>query len=381
MLIGIPGPTTSCRFFDLRQWTSMLRLPTVADIAARIRKDRQVLGATAYALDALVVLTFLGLIAIAFPRYVKARDGWREDEVKANLKVIQVALERYGTDHNGEYPLILYGGHPTDTFATTRSPLVSEFPGDVDWLLQHGYLQQYPQNPFRRGNKGPVRLQAKDFFPEEFQAEKDGNGMIVPRVNIWVRGGRGRAENRSQQWAERTIGGPEGDRMWEVTEGQRHPPFLIFDASPASHPVEYGLRSADANPDPKTLRAPPEVSQQVWPAVGNFYYYPSFTGIGNLGSFVSDSSGVDYTKPLKGTVTGYRLAGYGNFTNLGDDCYTWYGDFPDRSLNGIYRQFDQGDYISDACVFGGPDGRPDGVIAVERDLESSKPRGMINQDD
>jgi len=353
-------------------------MPTPAADPIPVSRRRPI-GPLGYALDALVLLVFLALIAVAFPQFVKARDGWQEDEVRANLKVIQVALERYATDHGGEYPLILYGGHPSDTFATSRAPEVSEFPGDVDWLMEAGYLEEYPQNPFRRGSREPVLLQAKDFFPAKFRYAKEYGNGDAPRVNIWGRGGTRGHQDRSRQWVHRTIGGPRGDRMWEVSEGQRHPQFLLFFGSSGSslHQGDYSLALAEANPDLRVLREPATMDQQTWPAVGNFYYYPLFTGLGNLGSFHFDDIENDFSNPMLGTVAGYKLAGYGGITTLGDDCYTWFGDLPDHSLNGDYEPFAQLG-MNDACMFTGPDGRPDGVVAIVTDPQTAKSRGDFN---
>gem|GEM_PF-1438056 len=372
------------RFRDPSETMSpMKRWPTVSDIAARIRKDRQVLGAFAYLIDALVLGLFVFVLALAIPNFVKAREKAKEDEVKANLKTIQVALERYATDHDGLYPLILYGGHPSDTFATSRAAEVSEFPGDVDWLMEAGYLEAYPQNPFRRGNKGPVRLQAKDFFPEEFRYAGLYSGRKMPRVNIWSRGGLRGHVDRSRQWAARLVGGFRGDCMWEVSEGQRHPPFLLFYPGPPLKPDLSGTELAliDANPSAEILTESSSLPQQVWPAVGNFYYYPLFTGIGNLGSFENDGSGPDYEMPIMGRVTGYKLAGYGGTLSVGQDSYNWYGDFGERSLGGDHEFFNPTIEMSLACVFSGPDGRWDGVIAVVQDPVEAGPSTGINQDD
>jgi prepilin-type N-terminal cleavage/methylation domain-containing protein len=111
-------------------------------------------------IELLVVIVIIGILAaMALPNFVKAREKAKEAEVKSNIHSIQIALERYAVDSGGEYPLILYGGDWTDTFTTYRSytefppidfPAYSPFPGDIDSLLQFGYLAQYPQNPFYR---------------------------------------------------------------------------------------------------------------------------------------------------------------------------------------------------------------------------------------
>jgi type II secretory pathway pseudopilin PulG len=66
------------------------------------------------------------LAAIALPNYIKARDKAMEAEVKANAHTIQIALERYCTDQSGYYP------------------------PDTDSLLQYGYMNSFPENPFTK---------------------------------------------------------------------------------------------------------------------------------------------------------------------------------------------------------------------------------------
>lgn len=322
-------------------------------------------GPLGYALDALVVLTFLALIAVAFPRYVKARDGWREDEVKANLKVIQVALERYAVDHDGTYPVMLYGGDRYDTFTTSDSPVISEFPGDVDWLIQHGYLT-YPQNPFRRGSRAAVRVDPRELFDVDQPPITFPDTVTEPRINLWALGGRHLHTDRSQQLALRFVGGPSGELMWDVSEGQRHPPFQVHIAT---NPDPVLLRSVrEVNPPAAALALDSAMNQQNRLAPGNFYYLPLHDPSGTarwLHSYDWSSPRGDYSKPSEVRIVGYRLAAFGSALNLGQDVFSLYGDFPDSALNGPAMHFPPlgiGDI--DAWHARAPDGRPDGVIQV-----------------
>ncbi|MEO7993447.1 MAG: hypothetical protein ABI743_03535 [bacterium] len=308
------------------------------------------------------------------------RDAAREAEVKSNLQEIKVALDRYAVDSNGLYPLVLYGGDPSDTFATTRSAEVSEFPGDVDWLLESKYLEEYPQNPFRRGSREPLHVDPAEFLDPARHAphmrdESVRPPVIRPRVSIWAVGGARGHSDRSQQWIARTVGGRHGDRMWDVSGGQRHIPFPVyFLENPAQRPCPHDDPLAGAS----GLVTRP---QQCWLMPGNFYYYATFSGLGNYGFFQNEFDGtLDLSKPNLGVVTGYMLATYGSRINLGHDVYNIWGDYPDRSLNTINPECPSDDPL--ASLYEpviGPDSRPDGVILV---LQSGADRkAAINQDD
>ena len=77
-----------------------------------------------------------------------------EDEVKANIHTIQMAVERYEVDHK-HYPSFLLGGDSKGwrmwhLYHDEPNPPVDE-PSDnlvQDVLVQYGYLESYPQNPF-----------------------------------------------------------------------------------------------------------------------------------------------------------------------------------------------------------------------------------------
>ena len=56
-------------------------------------------------IELLVVIVIIGiLIAIALPNFIRVKEKAMESQVKSNLRVIQVALERYATEHDGKYP-------------------------------------------------------------------------------------------------------------------------------------------------------------------------------------------------------------------------------------------------------------------------------------
>lgn len=70
-------------------------------------------------IELLVVIVIIGiLVAIALPNFIKIKDKAREAEVKQNLHSIQLAVERYATDTEGNYPYFLYGGDTRFNFGT-----------------------------------------------------------------------------------------------------------------------------------------------------------------------------------------------------------------------------------------------------------------------
>jgi type II secretory pathway pseudopilin PulG len=303
------------------------------------------------------------------PNFIKAREKSKEAEVKSNIHTIQIGLERYAVDTGGVYPLILYGGDERDTFATYKSyvkyPPIDEpdyvkpweqegHHGDIDVLLEFGYMKQYPSNPFVRTRDAATYVRiitnpgANGFEPLE---------IPIARVNIWAR-----PRERSREYIRREVGGKSGTLMWDISEGQRHPPWPII-VVPDPEPGEIGY----VNPLPgsefrnqKGFRD----DYQFWLTPGNFYYYALFDGVGCYSSFV-DVTGegignIEY--PIMGAVIGFKLCGYGTLWNPGLDYYNLYGDFPERSLFTVNNPPETNESILD--IFVGPDGRCDGVIIV-----------------
>lgn len=141
-------------------------------------------------IELLVVIVIIGiLVAIALPNFIKIKDKAKEAEVKSNLHSIQLAVERYATDADGNYPYYLYGGdalvnigstfgvqgapgfhinfgqiqHPfdmmflsTNTWDYNDANWQEVLEGDVqspfgDSLAFEGYMPKYPGNPFAVG--------------------------------------------------------------------------------------------------------------------------------------------------------------------------------------------------------------------------------------
>ena len=106
-------------------------------------------------IELLVVITIIGILAaIALPNYIKAKDKAKEAEVKANCHTIQIALERYATDHSGAYPNYILGGDNRgwDVRSGCR-PITGHGDNENlrpprDPLVHFAYVYSYPDNPF-----------------------------------------------------------------------------------------------------------------------------------------------------------------------------------------------------------------------------------------
>ncbi|MFH1513977.1 MAG: hypothetical protein ABIG42_00810 [bacterium] len=317
------------------------------------------------------LLIIIVLLAITFGAscsgYNNARMKAREAEVKSNIHGIQIALERYGVDSGGIYPLMLYGGSPDDTFTVSRNfqnvrkddSEYSEFEGDVDVLLEFGYLFQYPVNPFqpKRNIERHGKLISQ---PAQYNLPQLDN-----RIAIWsnhIEPSHGDPD-RSKQLVEREVGGIDGNLMWDVSEGQRHSPFpivLVPDPDPNAPINHYHY----INPKTEEGSIPAYKEDHLFFHLpGNFYYYATFNTKGGYASIENTES----LNPRATQVIGYNLAGYGVRRNSAQDVYNIFGDYPERSLNTQNNPNDSEDkpiYDIRSKFYAGHDGRNDGVIIV-----------------
>lgn len=118
-----------------------------------------------------LVIGIIVLIGLVLPNFIKITDrGGKEAEAKANLHDIQLSVERYATDHGGEYPAYLIGGEPkwaAKVQPDAGGPLPQGFSGISDCdpaqvsdpLLRAGYIDAYPRNPFVRDGLSVQRMQ------------------------------------------------------------------------------------------------------------------------------------------------------------------------------------------------------------------------------
>jgi len=131
-------------------------------------------------IELLVVITIIGILAaIALPNYIKAKDKAKEVEAKANLHSIQIAVERYQTDHH-EYPPYLLGGD-SDGWLYWHSEWDDGSPNPVEtsntWvqdpLVEYNYMVSYPENPFIDAGDGKLIIDSTSFEPDPQQGDGD----------------------------------------------------------------------------------------------------------------------------------------------------------------------------------------------------------------
>jgi len=335
-------------------------------------------------IELLVVITIIGILAaMALPNFIKARAKAKEAEAKSNGHAIQVAVERYATDRK-TYPPFLYGGDVYSTFTTTVSnldpyiegagldlPSVGSYtgpsatPGDCDTLLQFGYLSKFPTNPFVRRNKGNLG----HIVTNPLDATRTSTNVArmsaasTPRAGgstLWYP-----SPSNGWQYACPTVpAGAEDNLMWDVSIGQRTPPYCVLqdgeragsyyrapegtgDDIEAGDFDDTGAQGSYYNTSGET--------QLHYLLPGNFYYYPVMASPGNWNLYYSG------TAAQTGEMAGYRLALYGAIGNAGQDVYDMFGDFEDRMIT---EYVDDQNTDSDVPNIGGPDGRPDGVVTV-----------------
>jgi len=324
----------------------------------------------------LIFVCFM-VVAMILPGFLTARLKAREAEVKSNIHAIQIALERYGVDTGGCYPYMLYGGDITDTFVHPNAPINPDtgvsyyyppddpsykpFPGDYDALIVYGYLAQYPENPFSNQLKthGDLRTHPADngFGPLELTLSRNE----MTRTNVW-----GYPIDRGTQYVSRMVGGQNDNLMWDISEGQRHPPWPIMVVpDPETHWTGF------INP----LYGPAESAKignyrddhLFWLMPGNFYYYAIFEENAGYSSFKAGLDGnPDPSSPQIGPVIYYQLAGYGECENPGDDVYNLWGDTWEGSLR--TQNDEDWTWIEEKEEprhdYSNPDGRRDGVIIL-----------------
>lgn len=345
-------------------------------------------------IELLVVIVIIGILAaMALPNFIKAREKAKEAEVKSNIHAIQIALERYAVDTGGFYPLILYGGDVTDTFAKLGAPINPEtgvsyyqppespgyqaYPGDLDVLIQFGYLAQYPNNPFQRRRDvskfGRLKTNpaTNGFQPLEFHFGTSGKA----RINVWAQ-----PQDRALVYVERLVGGDAGNLMWDISEGQRHAPWPIM-VVPEPQPHWCGFTNPQLSAYAFENTTNYRDDFQFWMTPGNFYYYALFEGVGGYSSFVALNGVPNPNAPITGAIIGFHLAGYGTIFNAGQDVYNLWGDFIERSLFTFNKQpgveWDPQNPEGFGDIYVGPDGRRDGVIiVVDSGVDIAAPRGQ-----
>jgi len=266
----------------------------------------------------LEIVVITGLISVLVILFVAGCNGdglivlpdEREEQVKANIHEIQVALERYAVDSGGFYPAFLIGAekdsniiksyvdlqgngasmfpnHGLTPFAMVADPQFAIGPNNLeimcDPLIEYGYMSEYPTNPFTSYDNN--MWQAVDADPHELYG-------IYP------------------------YGGLHGDRMFDLGFGWGDTPqtdFILDDAE-----VEDEVAAAQSG---GTLFSDPDLD-----APGNFYYHPLFEDSvpvyfhysAKYGEVFYGQDDWSFWGITSQRVTGYLLYGYGSPNEQGD---------------------------------------------------------------
>ncbi len=124
-------------------------------------------------IELVVAILIIGILAaIALPNYTKIKDKAKEAESKAALHNIQLTLEAFAVDSNGNYPEFLVGGDN----AAKQLKYAQDYIGAAqyietkqelspDILIRKGYLEAYPENPFLASTTAVQQLQSSQGDP------------------------------------------------------------------------------------------------------------------------------------------------------------------------------------------------------------------------
>jgi prepilin-type N-terminal cleavage/methylation domain-containing protein len=147
-------------------------------------------------IELLVVITIIGILAaIALPNYIKAKDKAKEVEGKANLHTIQIAVERYNTDHH-EYPPYLLGGDIDGwLYWHSQNDEASPPSGDgvannwvQDPLVEYDYMTSYPENPFVDAGDGNLIIDATNCGIDSDPQQGQGDPRFGYKGNVMANG-------------------------------------------------------------------------------------------------------------------------------------------------------------------------------------------------
>ena len=334
-----------------------------------------------------------------------------EEEVKANIHIIQAAIERYEVDHK-RYPSFLLGGDSKGwrnwhVYHDEPDPPVDE-PSDnlvQDVLVQYGYLESYPQNPFvSDGMKVIMSTRARGTGPNEELRAGDGDPRFGYYGNII-----GNGIDDPAYYMHRIVGIPPVETTLIETrrtlDDETIKKLGFCEPPKGLHYMMGGRKAFDKNGEVITVAT-------WWP--GNFFY--------RAGSYFPLSrrewGTIDYNilgPGLSGTkINRYFLGGFGAEYSMGmdvirlesrnwdntDNIYyrlppPWYKYSKNSGIRCAYNlsegyntsecglpevfgggdaftgplfppnQGDESeDYSYGEYIFGAPDGHPDGIIVI-----------------
>ncbi len=104
------------------------------------------------------VLLFVAPALIAMPNYIRVKNLAMEAEVKSNFHNIQLSVERYAVDHDGEYP------------------------SDINELITLGYIGEFPRNPLSPRNESGMTSR-KYMRPVADGNYSAGDFVYLPRIS------------------------------------------------------------------------------------------------------------------------------------------------------------------------------------------------------
>lgn len=358
-------------------------------------------------IELIIAVIILGAyVGLALPCLTANMDEEREAQVKLNIHEIQMAIERYHVD-NGFYPRFLLGGDQKGWrewhLRNDEAGIPPDEPSNnlvVDVLIEYGYLDSYPKNPFVDDGMAIIKSTAAlgsglflnhrfgDGDPRfGFRGDTMGNGISDP-----------------EYYKHRIIGIPPVETPLIETrrtlDDETVKRLGFIEPPDGIHYMMGGRKGFDRSGNVITIAS-------FWP--GNFFYRAK--------GFQLERRGWIWYDP--GTIPGgikpdhYVLGGYGSTLTSGmdvirlegrnwdntDDAFfrlpaPWYsyarnsgikcgygidGASPSIIGSGLPAVFGGGDaftgpkyppnrpciennYTYDVFVFGAPDGHPDGVI-------------------
>lgn len=278
-------------------------------------------------IELLVVITIIGILAaIALPNYIKAKDKAKEAEAKANLHTIQIAVERYQTDHH-EYPPYLLGGDSDgwlywhSTWDESNPPPNQTANAWVqDPLVEYNYVVSYPENPFVDAGEGIIIIDATSFEPDPQQG--DGDPRFGYKGNIM---GCGLDDPNFFRDAHLNLPYSRIETQRTLDKGTYDPSDLGFPNPDAGNfPGLYYNFGGRYNPDTH------KIIFTFWP--GNFFYRSST-------DIQPARSGYSWPYPntnYQGHVLRYMLGVWGSQRNPGKDVIRLQDVTPDDSQTLLY---------------------------------------------
>lgn len=356
--------------------------------------------------EGFTLIEFLFLVSIismvftaAAPGCLQARSKAKEAQVKSACHTIQIALERYATDHSGKYPKHIYGGDRRgwspdiidgNNYGCIGVANAPQQPKDP--LIFYGYMESYPDNAFIDPGKGRTSIilwtggtDALGYGDPRFgyTGEIMGNCLNDPRY-LW----NGPNDLSSEQYM---IYDWEGTRDKNIA--MVHPDSIINPFYSMGGIPKPGSEGAESSPSKRnTLLA-------HWP--GQFFYRSG----GDFFIAKRDNLAMAQLKYIwdwpYARINRYILGGYGSRTTEGldvirlttedgsvannikgfiDDYYVTHGEFindngkpkfkismstPEVFGGGVYGTLPAFPYWTNSnrqWLYGAPDGYKDGII-------------------